>query len=152
MDEESNKIHISEALNLLEEWFLKRICQLFLIIDNGKVCPEGSGILIEIFSLRILVTAGHVIMDGRHNHLCFPNLNSEGMTHLDGVWYPSDNKTNIGKDFDDFAYLVMNDSTYKSLVKNGYKFIQIDNIDFEHIASPKKNILQQGLGGKKLKK
>ncbi len=129
------ELHIKDAIEGLSEWFKQRTCQLFLLQANGKVQAEGSGTLIEINYNKILVTAGHVIANGSYNHLCFPNLRTQGMTSISGIWYPSDKNENVGLDTDDFAYLKIQEDTVRKLEDEGYKFINEDNIDNHHLPS-----------------
>lgn len=148
----SKQIHIIEAIRQLEHWFMNRTCQLFHIVDHGKVEAEASAFFLEINGLKMVVTAGHVLKEGRFNHLCFPNLKSSGMTSFEGTWYPSDKNDNVGDDNDDFAYLLLEDETCNILQKNGYEFIKDENIDFSHIASPKNIYTAIGCRWRKTKK
>ncbi len=132
------KIHIKDAIYNLEGWFKKRICQLFLIKNGKTVEAEGTGFLLDIYGLKLLVTAGHVIIDGRHNNICVPNIKYEGFTSLEGTWYPSDSNINLGNDVNDFAYLILTQHLQSILIKNGYEFITFDNIDENHLPSSKK--------------
>lgn len=143
---EKEGIHISEAIDGLREWFMERYCQLFLILPNGKVKAEGSGFFLEIENEFLLVTAGHVIADGRHNNICFPNLKSGGMSNFQGVWFPSDRLNNIGLDPDDYAYLKLPKEIVIKLEQEGYKFIKEQNIDIEH--TPSDNYIYTMIGCK----
>lgn len=89
--------------------------------------------------MKILLTAGHVIMDGKYKSVLIPKRNSEGAFSLKGVWYPSETNHKLGKDEDDYAYLIMTDEAYSNFITYGYKFINISNIDFTHVPN-KKNI------------
>jgi hypothetical protein len=146
------KIHIGDAINSLENWLLKRSCQIFQIVNDRQVEPEGSGFLFDFLGIKMVVTAGHVIMDGRHNNLCFPNIENEGMTAFNGIWYPSDKIENVGNDADDFAYLILDSKTSEILANNGYQFITVNNIDVNHVPSSENIYTAIGFKWRKTKK
>jgi len=131
-------IHIKDALYNLDTWFMDHICQIYLSKPNSKMEPEGTGFLLDIFGMKLLLTAGHVIMDGKIHEITIPKKNSEGAFSLSGIWYPSDMNYNVGKDSDDYAYLIMQENTYLNFFNSGYKFISLENINFEHIPDPNK--------------
>jgi len=58
---------LDDAIKELEGWIIKRVFQL-LLTTNGKLEAKGSGFFLDVFGLKLLVTTGHVIMDGRHNN------------------------------------------------------------------------------------
>ena len=132
------ELHIFKALQNLEPWFMDHICQIYLGKSNGKMEPEGSGFLLDVFGMKLLLTAGHVIMDGKIHNIVIPRKTSEGAFELSGIWYPSDMNYNIGIDSDDYAYLIMQDDAYSNFIDSGYKFIKLKNIDFNHDPSSKK--------------
>ena len=131
-------LHILEALQNLEPWFMDHICQLYLGKSNGKMEPEGTGFLLDVFGMKLLLTAGHVIMDGKIHEIVIPRKNSEGAFQLSGIWYPSDMNNNVGKDLDDYAYLIMQEDAYFKFINSGYKFINLKNIEFNHTPDPSK--------------
>lgn len=133
----NNKIHIREALINLETWFMDHICQIYLDKSNRKIEPEGTGFLLDFLGMKLLLTAGHIIMDGKIQEIVIPKKNSEGTFSLSGVWYPSDMNYNVGKDPDDYAYLIMRENAYLDFINSGYKFISLKNISFHHIPGPK---------------
>lgn len=146
------KIHIREGLNNLESWFIDHFCQIYLSESSTNMEPEGSGILLEIFGMKLLLTAGHVIMDGKLQKIVIPRRNSEGAFSLAGIWYPSDTNFNIGKDQDDYAYLIMQEEAYLNFINSGYKFITLNHMNFEHIPSNKMIYTLVGCKWRKTKK
>lgn len=139
-------------LHEIQDWFLKRVCQIFVTNKNGFTGPEASGFLVEVSNLKLLITAGHVIMDGLHKVVYLPNYNSGGLIHMYGTWYPSDNLSNIGLDINDFAYLILGENLINELLSSGYKFTSISNIDFNHLPSSNKMYTATGCRANKSKK
>lgn len=132
-----HEIHITEAIKLLENWFTQRTCQLFLLESGQKESPFASAFLLDLEEVKVLVTAGHVISEGRFDRFCFPNKITEGMTALNkGTWYPSGIVENLGSDKEDFAYLILDQEFVSIFEKNDYRFIHQNNIDLNHTPSP----------------
>lgn len=144
--------NISIKLSSMTEWFIKRTCQLYKVTADYKVEAEGSGILILLNCKYFLLTAGHVLFNKKINQLCIPNLKSGGMETCFGTWYPSDIKSNVGKDPNDFAYLILSNEQVDHLLREGYKFITESNIDFEHKPSESKIYTCAGFKWRKTKR
>lgn len=104
---------ISEGLNNYS-------CQLFKRVD-GKIAPEGSGVLAEINNQVLLLTAAHVTENMSDGNQLFFKIHS-GYVSVVGDLQETDideNKTI------DLAYVILDKAVVKEL-KKGHKFLPLN--------------------------